>query len=55
MDENMKAKYQELADLIFPDVTETIENLEERNIKKLLKTKKKIKIIIILMITLIKF
>ena len=33
----------------------SIENLEERNIKKLLKTKKKIKIIIILMITVIKF
>lgn len=38
MDENMKAKYQELANLIFPDVTETVEDLEkrypERNLKE---------------------
>lgn len=30
MDENLKAKYEELANLIFPDVTETVEDLEKR-------------------------
>lgn len=38
MDEILKAKYEELANLIFPDVTETIEDLEkrypERNLKE---------------------
>lgn len=38
MDENMKAKYEKLANLIFPDVTETVEDLEkrypERNLKE---------------------
>lgn len=38
MDENLKAKYEELANLIFPDVTETVEDLEkrypERNLKE---------------------
>lgn len=37
MDENLKAKYEELANLIFPDVNETVEDLEkkypERNLK----------------------
>lgn len=30
MDENLNAKYEELANLIFPDVTETVEDLEKR-------------------------
>lgn len=38
MDENLKAKYEELANLIFPDVIETVEDLEkrypERNLKE---------------------
>ncbi len=38
MDEILKAKYEELANLIFPDVTETVEDLEkrypERNLKE---------------------
>ena len=28
MDENLKEKYEKLANLIFPDVTETVEDLE---------------------------
>ena len=38
MDENLKEKYEKLANLIFPDVTETVEDLEkrypERNLKE---------------------
>ena len=30
MDENLKEKYEKLANLIFPDVTETVEDLEKR-------------------------
>ena len=30
MDEKLKEKYSILADLIFPDVTETIEDLEKK-------------------------
>ena len=37
MDEILKAKYEELANLIFPDVTETVEDLEKRYPERSLK------------------
>ncbi len=37
MDDNLKSKYEELADLIFPDVKETLEDLEKRYPKRNLK------------------